>query len=338
MTCPTGHAGQPSSRSDRSWPTRREAPAFAEVRRAVAADLADLPAGCAVLVAVSGGPDSLALAAAVAATAPAANVTAGAVTVDHRLQPGSDRLAADVAETCRRLGLSRVQVVTVDVPRSKDGPEAAARTVRYAALGAAADETGATAVLLGHTLDDQAETVLLGLARGSGARSLAGMPARRDRFRRPLLGLPRELTRETCDELGLTPWHDPHNFDPAYARARVRVQLLPELERGLGPGVAEALARSAALLRDDADALDAVAAEAMLDSDALSVSCLAARPAAVRRRMLRLVVLAAGVPTGSLTAEHLQRLDRLVTEPGHGPVRLPGRLEAAVRYDRLWLR
>lgn len=240
----------------------------ADVRRAVTAAVADLPDGALVLVACSGGPDSLALAAATAFVADRTVrrgprvLRAGAVVVDHALQPGSADVAARTAAVCRTLGLDPVVVerVVVDAP---GGPEAAARHARYAALDAVAARTGAVAVLLGHTLDDQAETVLLGLARGSGARSLAGMPPVRGVLRRPLLGLRRTDTVGACAALGLEPWDDPTNAgtaDDAPLRSRVRDRVLPLLERELGPGVAEALARTADQLREDADTLDPLAA------------------------------------------------------------------------------
>ncbi len=161
--------------------------AVAEVRNAVRTCLSDLAAGELVLAACSGGADSLALAAALAFVAPRAGLRGGGVTVDHGLQEGSAERAADLAALLGQLGLDPVRAVAVTVARQA-GPEAAARTARYEALGRTAREHEAAAVLLGHTLDDQAETVLLGLARGSGGRSLAGMPARRDPYRRPLLG------------------------------------------------------------------------------------------------------------------------------------------------------
>src|SRR6185312_16945315 len=187
--------------------------------------------------------------------APRLGQRAGGVTVDHGLQPGSAERVGEIAAQMARLGLDPVQSVAVTVPPSATaaGPEAAARTARYAALD------GAVAVLLGHTLDDQAETVLLGLARGSGGRSLAGMPARRGRYRRPLLAVRRAATGAACAELGLEPWQDPHNQDFRFARARVRHQALPALEAALGPGVAEALARTAGQLRADAECLEELA-------------------------------------------------------------------------------
>jgi tRNA(Ile)-lysidine synthase len=237
-------------------------PAVAAIRGGVRAGLAGLAPGDLVLAACSGGADSLALAAALAHEAPRLGLRGGGVTVDHGLQDGSAARAAQVAALLGRLGLDPVRVATVTVASGPGhgGPEAAARTARYAALEQVAEQTGAAAVLLAHSRDDQAETVLLGLARGSGARALAGMPARRGRLRRPLLGLSRAALREACQALQLEPWDDPHNFDPTYARARVRHQALPALEAALGPGIAEALARSAAQLSADCAALDAIAA------------------------------------------------------------------------------
>ena len=233
-------------------------PAVAAVRNAVRASLAGFAPGDLVLAACSGGPDSLALAAALAFVAPRAGLRAGAVTVDHGLQEGSADRAAAVAAVLGGLGLDPVRAVAVTVDGG-GGPEAAARTARYAALEAAAADLGATAVLLGHTLDDQAETVLLGLARGSGARSLAGMPPRRGIFLRPLLGVRRQVTAGACAALDLEPWADPHNADRRFARVRVRLDALPALEAALGPGVAEALARTADQLRDDAEVLEKIA-------------------------------------------------------------------------------
>jgi tRNA(Ile)-lysidine synthase len=329
--------------------------AVAEVRTAVRSCLSDLAAGSLALVACSGGADSLALAAATAFVAPRLGLRAGGVTVDHGLQPGSDKRAALVAERLGGLGLDPVRNVAVTVPSpgpgrgASPGPEAAARTARYAALDVVAAETGAAAVLLGHTLDDQAETVLLGLARGSGARSLAGMPARRGAYRRPLLGLRRAATAAACAELGLEPWQDPHNGDSRFTRARVRHQALPALEQALGPGVAEALARTATQLRADAECLDdlAFAESGRLraanpdpggpDVAALDVTSLAALPAAIRTRVLRDAALAAGCPHGALTAGHIEQVDALVTGwRGQRWADLPGGVRARRSDGKVW--
>ena len=285
-------------------------------------------------VAVSGGADSLALAAAVAWVAPRLGLQAGAVTVDHQLQDGSAQRACAVAQTCAGLGLDPVGVETVSVGR-EGGPEAAARAARYDALARAADRMGASVVLLGHTLDDQAETVLLGLARGSGARSLSGMAERSDRYLRPFLGLRREVMRAACAAAGLVPWEDPHNVDHAFTRVRARRQALPALEAAIGPGVAEALARTAQLLRADADALDDWAKSV----DSLAVADLVGLPAAVRARVLRRAAVAAGALAGELTAGHVHDLDRLITEwHGQRPVSLPGGLVGARECDTLVFR
>lgn len=278
----------------------RLTPAIADARRAVRAALA---AACApgelVLVALSGGPDSLALAAATAFEAPRAGLRSGAVVVDHGLQPGSAEVAERAAAQARGLGLDPVLVVRVEVVPDGSGPEAAARLARHAALTAAADGTGAARILLGHTLDDQAETVLLGLARGAGADSLHGMAAIDGRRLRPLLGLRRSQTRAACIDQGLEPWDDPQNLDPAYARVRVRRTVLPLLEAQLGPGIAQALARTAEQLREDAEALDGFVPELIEDLVALeeagvsiSAAALAANPAALRHRLIRAVALA----------------------------------------------
>jgi tRNA(Ile)-lysidine synthase len=268
---------------------------MADVRRSVRASLPQSGGGL-VLVALSGGPDSLALAAATAFEAPRADVRAGAVIVDHGIQSGSAEIAAHAAGQARALGLDPVIVVAVSVVAG-GGPEAAARAARYAALDRVATDTGATAVLLGHTLDDQAETVLLGLARGSGATSLHGMDSRSGIYVRPLLGIRREITRQFCVDAGLDPWEDPQNSDESFARVRVRSSVLPLLESELGPGIAEALARTADQLREDSDALDHFAAEiaeelADLAESGISlpVRALANNPAALRQRLIRLAV------------------------------------------------
>ncbi|WP_019201059.1 tRNA lysidine(34) synthetase TilS [Tsukamurella sp. 1534] len=292
--------------------TGRPGPAALRVRRAVEAWHRDRGAPPRVAVALSGGADSLAL----LAGALAAGLETTALVVDHGLQDGSRDVAESAAATARRLGAgARVLPVAVD---GAGGPEAAARSARYAALDAARD--GAP-VLLGHTLDDQAETVLLGLGRGSGARSLAGMAAWAEPYGRPLLGVRRTETRAGCAELGLVPWDDPHNADPRYTRVRLRTEVLPLLEDVLGGGVAEALARTAAQLRDDNDALDALAPAP--SGEELAVADIAGLPPALRRRVLRAWL--AGRGARALTAGHLAAVDALVSDwHGQGPTAVPG--------------
>ncbi|MCT2224258.1 tRNA lysidine(34) synthetase TilS [Microbacterium paraoxydans] len=308
-------------------------PAVAEIRLAVRTALADLPEGSTVVVAVSGGADSLALAAATAFEAAKVGVRATAVTVDHGLQQGSAEVAAETGRIAGRLGLEAL-VLRVEVD-GDGGPEAAARDARYRVLRDAAGEIGARAVLLGHTLDDQAETVLLGLARGSGATSLQGMaPDREDddglRWLRPLLSVRRETTRAFCAAAELQPWEDPHNTDDRYTRVRVRRHVLPVLETQLGPGIAEALARTAEQLREDAEAFDEMIHETIEDivehaeaGISVSVAALAANPAALRNRIIRLVVDSEF--GASLSRAQTIEVARLVTDwSGQGPIDLPG--------------
>ncbi|MBN9200388.1 MAG: tRNA lysidine(34) synthetase TilS [Microbacterium chocolatum] len=307
-------------------------PAVAEIRRAVRAALADLDPKATVVVALSGGADSLALAAAVAFEAPRARRDALAVIVDHGLQEASAAVAASAAETARGLGLA-VRIVRVDVG-DEGGPEAAARSARYGALRTEAAERAPAVIVTGHTLDDQAETVLLGLARGSGAASLQGMAAVSDLdgipLVRPLLDVRRETTRAACIAQELSWWDDPHNTDDRFARVRVRERVLPALEAEIGPGIAEALARTAAQLREDAAAFDEMIAETIEDivepaeaGIAVSVAALAANPAALRHRIIRHVVAAEFHQ--SLTRAQTLEVARLVTHwTGQGPIDLPG--------------
>lgn len=308
-------------------------PAIAEIRLAVRTALVDLPEGSTVIVALSGGADSLALAAATAFEASKLGLRAASLTVDHGLQDDSAEVASTAAQAAAALGLDPL-IVRVQVD-GEGGPEAAARDARYRVLRDAAADVRAAAVLLGHTLDDQAETVLLGLARGSGATSLQGMaPSREDddglRWVRPLLGVRRETTRAFCVASDLEVWDDPHNFDDRYARVRVRERVLPVLEAELGPGIAEALVRTAEQLREDAESFDEMIHETIEDivehaeaGISVSVAALAANPAALRNRIIRLVVDSEfGV---SLTRTQTIEVARLVTDwRGQGPIDLPG--------------
>ncbi|NHA69680.1 tRNA lysidine(34) synthetase TilS [Phycicoccus flavus] len=304
----------------------RPHPAVAAARSAVLAALSGTAPDDLVLAACSGGADSTALADALAFVAQAERRRAGAVVVDHGLQEGSAAVARRTGEALRALGLDPVEVVTVAVDPAGAGVEAAARAARYAALDAVADRLGARLVLLGHTRDDQAEQVLLGLARGSGARSLAGMPAARGRYRRPLLALGRDETRAACAAEDRTWWEDPMNDDPAFARVRAR-RALADLEADLGPGLAAALARSADLLRDDADHLEALAAEASatLGPPPWQEADLLDLPRAVRTRVWRSALVDAGAPAGQVSARHVDACDRLLTAwHGQGAVHAPG--------------
>lgn len=297
--------------------------------------LADAGYPAHVLVACSGGPDSMALAAVAAYFARRGHVdghplTVGAVVVDHQLQEGSAQVAAAAVHALKELGLSPVDLRTVTVASTGMGPEAAARDARHAALEAAAQEHGAAAILLGHTLDDQAEQVLLGLARGSGTRSLAGMRPARGLLLRPFLGLRRADTLEICDVEDLEPWHDPSNSDPSFARSRTRVEVLPLLEEKLGPGVAESLARTASILQQDADYLEDVADRTfagLAERSGLEISlpeeALGELSPAIRFRVI--AKAAADVGGQQPSYQRLLAAEALLRRQGSaGPVELPG--------------
>ncbi|GFG66037.1 tRNA(Ile)-lysidine synthase [Mycobacterium kubicae] len=259
-------------------------------------------------VGLSGGPDSLALTAVAAQLRPTT-----ALIVDHGLQPDSGAVAETARNHALSLGCVAAHVLRVQVG-AEGGPEAAARTARYAVLDAARDGP----VLLAHTLDDQAETVLLGLGRGSGPRSIAGMRPYDPPWCRPLLGVRRSVTHAACAELGLAAWQDPHNADRRFTRTRLRTEVLPLLEDVLGGGVAEALARTATALREDTELIDAMAAQALpgLSTESaagpgLDAGALTALPAAVRRRVIRGWLLAGGAI--GLTDKQIRAVDALVT-------------------------
>ena len=303
------------------------------IRSAVRNALTDCAAGDLILVAVSGGADSLALAYALSLEAPKLALRVEGVTVDHQLQSQSSVQAEKVVAALATMGIEKTHVIKVDVDIT-DGLEASARRARYAALDSCVEKTGATFVFLGHTRDDQSESVLLGLARGSGARSLSAMAVRNGKYVRPLLAITREETLGACAEAQLDPWDDPHNADKAFTRVRVRTDVIPNLEKNLGPGISAALARTASLLRDDADALDQLAETefALHDPLSLDISRLEKLPKAIRTRVLRLAIYAAGAPSGSLSADHITPIEALITEwSGQGASDLPG----GVRVSRI---
>ena len=307
--------------------------AIVAIRNAVKPHLARLEAGDIVLVAVSGGADSLALASAVLTEAKQSAITPIAVTIDHQLQSGSGAQAEKVEKQLKEMGYGKVIVKKV-VVTTESGLEAGARDARYQALSACAAQEKATKVFLGHTRDDQAETVLLGLARGSGTRSLSGMAIENGIYLRPLLHITRVETVAACKELGFEPWNDPHNGNTEFSRIRVRTEVLPVMEDKLGPGIAAALARSAGILRDDADALDEIAQSEISASDLANLDCehLSTLVRAIRSRVLRAALYAAGAPSGSITADHLAAVEALVTSwRGQGQVSLPG----GVKVERI---
>jgi len=292
-----------------------------------------------VLIGVSGGADSLALALATYQEAAHHSVEVVALIVDHGLQNGSDKVAQDTAENLKKIGIVSLEIVRIHV-EIVDGLEASARRARYAAFEAAIVKHSPDYFFLAHTKNDQAENVLLGLARGSGTRSLSGMADENGIYIRPILHVERSTTEEVCRENDLKPWIDPQNSDESYTRVRARRNVLPILEKNLGPGIVDALARSAKILREDADALDQYADDflKMTSSEDLDTELLGKLPKAVRSRVLRRVILAAGAPSGSITADHVAAVEALVTAwHGQGEVSLPGGVKVGRISGRLSL-
>ena len=316
----------------------RLTPAVANNRSLVRVAFNNLDAGELVLVACSGGADSLALAAAAAFEATSKNgvaVRVGGVIVEHGLQVETAQVAIDTKTKLESLGLSPVVIAKVTVGKT-GGLEAAARTARYEAIERVAAESGATAVLLGHTLNDQAETVLLGLARGSGARSLSAMSSENGLYLRPFLSLSRAETEQACIDQGIDFWNDPHNVDESYSRVRVRRNVLPILEEQLGPGIVEALARTADQSREDEAALAELALKGFAEiakikatSIEISASDFKNLPLAVRHRITILVIEKLRAP--ALARVHVLSVDELV-DAWHGQksLTLPG-----VRVERI---
>ena len=301
------------------------------LRSAVRPYLESLAPGDTVAVAVSGGADSLALAGAVALEAKKLTLKVIGVTVDHQLQLGSSEQASIVVKQLQELGITESIVKKVDVVMH-DGLEASARRARYAAF----EEITADAIFLGHTKDDQAETVLLGLARGSGGRSLSGMAAQTGKYIRPLLAISRKETIAACQELKVKPWTDPHNFDNSFLRVRVREKVIPLMEYELGPGTIDALVRTANLLRDDSDALDAQAREFWNKDQSLAVDELEQLPRAVRTRVLRIAIREFGGEP--LNMDQVAAVEALVTNwKGQGEVSVPGGVKVSRISGRLSL-
>ena len=298
-----------------------------------------------VIVGCSGGPDSLALVASASWAVPSVGHEVHVVIVDHGLQADSARVAHNAGDIVRQWGIDNVVIERVQVG-TQGGPEAAARTARRAALADVASQRGINQILLAHTREDQAETVLLRLARGSGARSIASMTPCDPPWHRPFLDVPRDVVhraaREYLEPLGVEAWDDPHNHDPEFTRVRVR-EAMTLMEERLGPGFVPGLARSAHLLADDADALEAWAQGAFdrwvhvtKGECGVDVEAIAGQPRAVRTRLIRLMHQAVLESEDSLDFDHVQHVEAMIsTWKGQGPAQLPGAITARVEYGRL---
>lgn len=314
-------------------------PALLELRKAVRVWFERIEPNSKVCIGVSGGADSLALAAASKLEAENFAIDLIAVVVDHKLQENSEKIAQFAKQQLITLGYKDVFIGQANV-QITDGLEASARRARYKVFQQAIETYGATSFLLGHTKNDQAEGVLLGLARGSGTKSLSGMQEVSGIFIRPLLTIDRLTTEASCREVGIDFWVDPHNSDQEFARVRVRENILPLLENEIGPGITDALARSAKLLREDAIALDQWAEEVFgkIEPSSIEISLLTDLPIAIRSRILRLAIYAMGAPAGSISAAHIEPIEALVSDwRGQGHTALPGGVKVSRISGRLSL-
>jgi tRNA(Ile)-lysidine synthase len=308
---------------------KRLSPSQGQLRLAVRTTLtSNTKSGQKLLIAVSGGADSLALAAACEFEAKKLGLKIAAAVIDHSLQKNSDKVAAQTAKTLATLGFEEVIVKKVSVGKA-GGPEAAARTARYTALEAIRQQTKSTFVVLGHTASDQAETVLLGLVRGSGAKSLSGMSEKTGVLLRPLLGIERATTEAFCKDSGIKYWSDPQNQDKKYLRVLIRKHILPFLEKQLGGSVAKSLIRTADQLREDDLFLEKETEKSFKKCAKVSASgisfdakALEKLPAAILNRVIKKALDAFG--SESSRTHVLAVSDLVLSWHGQKPLALPG--------------
>lgn len=309
-----------------------------KARHAVRQTLRSLNPGDQVLVAVSGGADSLLLAYCLNVEGAKESLRISAVVIDHQLQEHSEAVAQQTKNRLQAIGISEIEVIKVDVLK-KDGLEADARSARYAALTAAAKKNNAVAIFLGHNQDDLAESVLLGLTQGAGTKSLAGMATHSGLYIRPFLSLAREEINAACVEAGIEYWSDPHNDDERFTRVKIRKQILPLMESQLGPGIKEALARSARIFREDSDALEILTDEifaTIANPGSIEVELLERLPAALRKRVIRRALAHFGATR--ISSEQLDWVDALISQwHGQGAVALPAGVTARRESGRLAL-
>lgn len=303
---------------------------LAAVRRAIATHRLIQP-GEGVVVAVSGGADSVVLLHSLVRLCAEYPFTLSVAHFDHRLRETSRRDALFVQELAASWGLSATTASWVWEGRRDRSLQAEARRARYHFLDAVASQVGATKIALGHHRDDQAETVLLHLLRGSGLRGLRGMrPVREGRLIRPFLGVGREEIEVYAKTHQLSFVEDPSNRDLRYLRSRIRWQLLPLLQREYNPSIVRTLTRNAALVAEDEAYLEEVAGEAFsplvdLQENRICMSLRSLRGVApaIRRRILGQAMRSVARGT-YLTSAHLEAVERLTSSGGSSAVTLPG--------------
>lgn len=305
-----------------------------EMQNAVQNLLKNFDAGDYVLVGCSGGADSLALVWTTSVVGKRLELKVGAIIVDHQLFPESNDVALNAKKQCEELGIQEVIIKKVNVEHNHEGLEAAARIARYEAFENVLHETNAQAILLAHTQDDQAETVLMRLTRGSGAKSLSGMAQVSRKYLRPFLHLRKKLVHDSLDLIGLKAWQDPANTDHQFLRVKVRHELMPKIIEVLGESAISSLDKTSQLLRLDNQALEELAQQFFesqkdVKTNGLEISELEKLPEAIRTRVLRIFAIASGVHPGPFSFEHIEAIDALVKNwHGQGNVDLPGFIQA----------
>ena len=305
-----------------------------EMQNAVQNLLKEFDAGDYVLVGCSGGADSLALVWTTLVVGKRLELKVGAIIVDHQLIPESNDVALNAKKQCEELGIQEVIIKKVNVEHNHEGLEAAARIARYEAFENVLHETNAQAILLAHTQDDQAETVLMRLTRGSGAKSLSGMAQVSGKYIRPFLHLRKKLVHDSLDLIGLKAWQDPANTDHQFLRVKVRQVLMPKIVEVLGESAISSLDKTSQLLRLDNQALEELAQQFFksqkdVKTNGLEISELEKLPEAIRTRVLRIFAIASGVHPGPFSFEHIEAIDALVKNwHGQGNVDLPGFIQA----------
>jgi len=305
-----------------------------EMQNAVQNLLKDFDAGDYVLVGCSGGADSLALAWTTLVVGKRLELKTGVIIVDHQLFPESNSVALNAKKQCEDLGIEEVIIKKVNVEQTHEGLEAAARIARYEAFENVLQETNAQVILLAHTQDDQAETVLMRLTRGSGAKSLSGMAQVSGKYLRPFLHLRKKLVHDSLDLIGLKAWQDPANTDHQFLRVKVRHELMPKIVEVLGASAISSLDKTSQLLRLDNQALEELAQQFFesqkdVKTNGLEISELEKLPEAIRTRVLRICAIASGVHPGPFSFEHIEAIDALVKNwHGQGNVDLPGFIQA----------
>ena len=288
-----------------------------------------------ILVACSGGADSLALAWTSQVVTKRIGLNLIAVIIDHQLIKESTQVAQDAKKKCEDFGIEKVVIKQIEVKDDKDGLEAAARKARYEAFEESVNEFNAKAVLLAHTQDDQAETMLMRLTRGSGAKSLSAMKEVSGKYLRPFLHIRKQVLVDALEKENISYWQDPANTNYKFLRAKVRHELMPKLIEVLGESAIDSLDRTSGLLKEDNEALESIALESYekLNKE-LKVQELEKLPTAIRKRVIKIAALNSGVTPGPFSFEHIEAIDALVTNwRGQGNVDLPGFIQAS-RVDQ----